>query len=286
MQLKKVFNWAQNGFPNSKTNLNKFYTFVQMAITFYKYQGTGNDFIIIDNRQGQFPGNNTELIAAMCNRKFGIGADGLILLEPNETVNFTMTYFNADGNLGSMCGNGGRCIVHFANYLGIIEDKTVFEAIDGMHEATLIGANISLKINDVSLVNVTESYIFIDTGSPHHITMVDELSTYDVFHNGKSIRNNIYGKEGANVNFVQQEDTSIFSVRTYERGVEDETLSCGTGVTAVALAMYETAATTSEEITLKTLGGDVQVQFRKRESGYTDIYLIGPAVQVYKGTWK
>lgn len=257
-----------------------------MAITFYKYQGTGNDFIIIDNRQGQFPRNNTELIAAMCNRKFGIGADGLILLESHETVDFTMTYFNADGNLSSMCGNGGRCIMHFANYLGIIEDKAVFEAIDGMHEATINDAKISLRMNDVSLVNVTESYIFIDTGSPHHVVMVDELSTYDVFHNGRSIRNDVYGKEGVNVNFVQQENASIFSVRTYERGVEDETLSCGTGVTAVALAMYETAATTSEEITLKTPGGDLQVHFKKTEKGYADIYLIGPAVQVYKGIWK
>jgi len=263
-----------------------FYTFVRMAITFYKYQGTGNDFIIIDNRQQQFPKNDTKQRALVCDRKFGIGADGLILLEHSENADFTMTYYNADGNLSSMCGNGGRCIMHFAKFLGIIENKAAFEAIDGIHEATISGGIVSLKMNDVTQLNVSESHVFIDTGSPHHVTLVDDLYAFDVVGSGRTIRNNVYGKEGANVNFVQQESDSVFLVRTYERGVEDETLSCGTGVTAVALAMYETAKTTSEEITLKTRGGDITVSFRKTENGYTDIYLIGPAVQVYKGIWE
>jgi diaminopimelate epimerase len=222
----------------------------------------------------------------MCDRRFGIGADGLILLENHGSADFTMDYYNADGNQSSMCGNGGRCITHFANFLGIIETTAVFEAIDGMHEATIHDDIISLKMSDVGVVRVEDDYVFLNTGSPHHVTLVDDLSVYDVFQNGRSIRKEMYGQSGANVNFVQKESPSVFSVRTYERGVEDETLSCGTGVTAVALAMFETGNTSSEEISLKTPGGELKVRFKKTKNGFTDIFLIGPAVQVFKGVWK
>jgi len=257
-----------------------------MPIEFYKYQGTGNDFILIDNRRLYFPKNNTKLVAQMCDRKFGIGADGLILLESHPTANFTMVYYNSDGNLSSMCGNGGRCITHFAKHLGIIDSMATFEAVDGMHEATIEDGIVALRMNDVDSVEIHNDYLFLNTGSPHHVTSVDDVDGFDVFGKGRTIRNDLYGREGANVNFVSGISPSEFAVRTYERGVEDETLSCGTGVTAVALAMYESGRTTSEEIKLKTPGGNLKVSFRKKEKGYTDIYLIGPAEQVFKGIWK
>ncbi len=257
-----------------------------MKFIFYKYQGTGNDFVIIDNREESFPKENTDLVAKICDRRFGIGADGLILLENHPLADFTMVYYNSDGNLSSMCGNGGRCICHFAKFLGIISEKTSFEAVDGMHEATVKNDWVSLKMNDVEEINVSNDYVFLNTGSPHHVEMVSELQDYNVFKDGRNIRNSIYGKEGANVNFVEQNDEAVFSVRTYERGVEDETLSCGTGVTAVALAMFETAKTSKNIIALKTPGGQLQVRFEKEGASYKNVYLEGPAIQVFKGKWK
>jgi diaminopimelate epimerase len=254
-----------------------------MEYTFYKYQGTGNDFIIIDNRQHIFPKNNTKLVATLCNRKFGIGADGLILLENDETADFKMVYYNADGNQSSMCGNGGRCIVAFAHKLGIVEESTVFSAVDGLHEATIKNNTVSLKMQDVLEVAVKDDYVFLDTGSPHHVAMVSNLKEFDVFTSGKAIRYNMYGKEGSNVNFVEAIEDG-FVVRTYERGVENETLSCGTGVTAVALAMHATKQTTSNTVALATQGGNLQVAFASNGKGYKDIYLMGPATFVFKGT--
>lgn len=256
-----------------------------MKLEFYKYQGTGNDFIFIDNRDLKFRKNDTNMIARMCDRKFGIGGDGLILLEDHPELDFKMVYFNADGNESTMCGNGGRCIVHFAGYLGIISSEAVFEAIDGVHKASIKREEVALQMGDVLLVDVAENFVFLNTGSPHHVTLVDDLMTYDVYSEGKKIRREIYGSEGANVNFVAQTGTDNFSVRTYERGVEDETLSCGTGVTAVAVAMHALGKTTSEEVKLKTPGGDLKVTFRHTEKGYEDVYLIGPATAVFKGVW-
>lgn len=257
-----------------------------MEFTFYKYQGTGNDFVIIDNREDFFLKKNTELVAKICDRRFGVGADGLLLLEKHPSADFRMVYYNSDGNLSSMCGNGGRCISHFAKFLGIISDKTIFEAVDGMHEATVEKDWVSLKMNNVEKVNVSENYTFLNTGSPHHVEIVSHLEDFDVFTKGKTIRNKTYGKEGANVNFVEQNDKVVFSVRTYERGVEDETLSCGTGVTAVALAMFETGKTSENKVILKTPGGELQVRFEKVGSSYKNVYLEGPATQVFKGIWK
>lgn len=257
-----------------------------MEFTFYKYQGTGNDFVIIDNREEFFPKHNTELVAKICDRRFGVGADGLLLLENHPTADFKMVYYNSDGNLSSMCGNGGRCISHFAKFLGIISEKATFEAVDGMHEAKVEKDWVSLKMNDVEKIAISEKSVFLNTGSPHHVEMVTGLQDFDVFKNGRNIRNNTYGKEGSNVNFVEQNADATFSVRTYERGVEDETFSCGTGVTAVALAMFEIGKTSENKVILKTRGGQLQVRFEKEGSGYNNVYLEGPATQVFKGVWK
>ena len=254
-----------------------------MEIKFSKYQGTGNDFILIDNRQLQFPKNNTKLVAQLCDRKFGIGADGLILLENHTAADFTMVYYNADGNISSMCGNGGRCITDFAKHLGIIETTATFEAIDGMHQATIENGVVSLKMNDVAKISEEENYTFLDTGSPQHVQLVDNLTAFDVYQNGRTIRNDVYGDAGANVNFVESKPNGVFAVRTYERGVENETLSCGTGVTAVALAVHARGLTASETVTLEQPGGQLQVRFKKTENGYKEVYLIGPATKVFAG---
>ena len=257
-----------------------------MKMTFYKYQGTGNDFVVIDNRNGFFPKDNHSMIAEICNRKYGIGADGLLLLENNSKVDFTMVYYNADGKLGSMCGNGGRCIVHFANFLNIINENIVFEAIDGLHEASINNAIISLKMNDVASINVNTNSVFLNTGSPHHVEMVEDLKNYNVAENGFLIRNKTYGKEGSNINFVEKIGRNLFAVRTYERGVEAETLSCGTGVTAVAIALSETNRIDTNNVELHTEGGNLLVHFNKLNGTYYDVYLEGPAKQVFKGEWK
>ncbi|APY00670.1 diaminopimelate epimerase [Lacinutrix venerupis] len=255
-----------------------------MTHTFFKYQGTGNDFVFIDNRKELFNKNNTKLIAHLCNRRFGIGADGLILLENDEDADFKMVYFNADGNESTMCGNGGRCIVAFANKLNIFKNKTTFNAIDGLHEATIDNGFVKLKMKDVDDVEVFKDYVFLNTGSPHHVTLVENIKEYNVKNEGAKIRYGApYNKVGTNVNFVKQIDSETFSVRTYERGVEDETLSCGTGVTAVALAMHTLEKTNTEVVTLNVEGGTLKVSFEKTEKGYKNIWLQGPATLVFKG---
>lgn len=257
-----------------------------MEITFYKYQGTGNDFIMIDNRQEIFAKNDSRLIEKLCDRRFGIGADGLILLENDAETDFKMVYYNSDGNQSSMCGNGGRCLVAFAKQLGVIENKTTFVATDGLHHATISDDGIvSLQMKDVDNVNIEEDYVFLDTGSPHHVQLVDDLKNYPIKEKGAEIRyGKLYGQEGSNVNFVHQNDTDTFSVRTYERGVEDETLSCGTGVTAVAIAMKATGKTDSDEIKLNVEGGKLEVSFTEISGKYTDVFLKGPATFVFEGS--
>ena len=255
-----------------------------MIIQFYKYQGTGNDFIIIDNRQELFPKMNTKLITTLCDRKFGIGADGLILLELSKQHDFKMIYYNADGKEGSMCGNGGRCTVAFAKKLQIIENKTSFEAIDGLHEAVILDDVVSLKMADVSKVENYEDYLFLDTGSPHHITYVDDVNNVNVKISGSKIRYGApYFTEGSNVNFVQKLKENSFIVRTYERGVEDETLSCGTGVTAVAIASHKAKKTNHNKVLLETLGGNLEVSFEFENDIYKNVYLKGKAILVFNG---
>jgi diaminopimelate epimerase len=255
-----------------------------MKITFYKYQGTGNDFVMIDNRQQTFDKKNTMLVARLCDRRFGIGADGLILLENHPDLDFKMVYFNADGNESSMCGNGGRCISAFAKFLGIIENKATFEAIDGLHHAIIENDIVKLQMQNVTSVEMFQNHVFLNTGSPHHVQIENHLNQLSIKETGSKIRyGEPYNEAGANVNFVKKLSESIFQVRTYERGVEDETLSCGTGVTAVAIAMFETGETKNNLVTLETEGGQLQVSFEKLEGVYKDIWLIGPAVQVFKG---
>jgi len=255
-----------------------------MTYTFYKYQGTGNDFILIDNRLNVFDKNNANLVAAFCDRRFGIGADGLILLENHSELDFSMVYFNSDGHTSSMCGNGGRCIVSFAKFLGIIQEQTAFMAIDGIHHARIdINGIVELQMADVPEVEVFQDHLFLDTGSPHHIQLTDGLDELDVKVEGSNIRHSqLYGTAGSNINFVEQYKEA-FKVRTYERGVEDETLSCGTGVTAVALAMHFSGATVNREVILKTRGGQLKVRFDPLEEGYVNVWLIGEAKQVFKG---
>jgi diaminopimelate epimerase len=258
-----------------------------MTMTFYKYQGTGNDFIIIDNRLQNINKTDTKRIAELCDRRFGIGADGFILLENDEQSDFKMVYYNADGNESSMCGNGGRCIVSFAKFLGVIKNETQFIAIDGLHNAKIENGIVHLQMLDVSEVQSFETHSFLDTGSPHHVEMVTSLKDFNVKSIGEKIRyGKPYNEAGSNVNFVEQISDDSFSVRTYERGVEDETLSCGTGVTAVAIAMHKDGKTQNNVVALKTLGGELKVTFNSNNNQYNEVWLIGPATQVFKGELK
>ena len=252
-------------------------------LTFYKYQGTGNDFVMVDNRERVISKENTTLINSLCDRRFGVGADGLILLENSDTTDFKMVYFNADGNESTMCGNGGRCIVAFANFLNIISDNTTFEAIDGLHAATISDDIVSLQMQDVTSVKDKENGVFLDTGSPHHVQFEEHISSFDIKTIGRSIRNEVYGVEGSNVNFVKKIDDKTFRLRTYERGVEDETLACGTGATAVAIAMNYLNKTNASNIKLNVEGGILQVSFEVDNGNYRNVFLTGKAVQVFKG---
>ena len=255
-----------------------------MKYTFYKYQGTGNDFVIIDNRDGIFDNENTNLVAKICDRRFGIGADGLILLENHDKVDFKMVYYNSDGNESTMCGNGGRCLVAFAKEIGVICKTATFLAIDGIHHAEIVDNIVRLQMQDVSGIKTFDKHVFLDTGSPHHVEMRHSINTIDIQKEGASIRyGRPYNREGANVNFVEKVNDAVFAVRTYERGVEGETYSCGTGVTAVGIAMNATGMTKKNLVTLQTKGGDLKVSFKQDGDGFNDVWLIGPATMVYKG---
>ena len=256
-----------------------------MQIEFYKYQGTGNDFVMIDNRSGFFPKENVQLIAHLCDRRFGVGADGLILLENDSEADFKMVYYNSDGNQSSMCGNGGRCLVAFAKKLKVINNSCTFIATDGLHHATINeNGQVSLQMIDVADVKITPEYMFLNTGSPHHVQMVEDLANCNIKEKGAAIRyGELYGKAGSNVNFVKQIDANTFSLRTYERGVEDETLSCGTGATASAIAMNAIGKTDSTSIHLNVEGGKLEVSFDKKDGLFTNVFLKGPAEFVFKG---
>ncbi len=256
-----------------------------MKSTFYKYEGTGNDFIFIDNRQNIFPKTDVKLIEKLCDRRFGIGADGLILLENDTETDFRMVYYNSDGNQSSMCGNGGRCIVAFAKRLNIISNETTFIATDGLHDATVLENGIvSLQMKNVDGVKIESDYVFLNTGSPHHVMLVNGLDNYDVKSIGAAIRySDLYGKAGSNVNFVKQISDDHFRLRTYERGVEDETYSCGTGATAAAIAMNAIGKTNSHDIKLDVEGGKLEVAFDKVNDSYINVFLKGPATFVFEG---
>jgi diaminopimelate epimerase len=263
------------------------YIYLQMIFSFIKYQGTGNDFVIIDNRGYQFPINDHSSIAKICNRNYGIGSDGLILIEPSKDSDFFMRYFNADGYEGSLCGNGSRCAVHYANKLGMCSDQVNFIAADGLHQASIIGNQISLSISSVINWKTRGNDIFLDTGSPHHVVFSKELSQVNVESEGAIIANcEPYIENGTNVNFVSVLDDSTLAVRTYERGVEAETLSCGTGVTASAIAAHITGVLNTTKISIKTKGGELSVSFMSSKEEYYNIILNGPVVQVFSGKWE
>lgn len=258
-----------------------------MKCNFYKYHGAGNDFILIDNRNKNFPAGSG-VVANLCTRHTGIGADGLILLEGSENADFSMRYFNADGGESTLCGNGGRCITAFAARLGMIENTTLFSAIDGLHEAEILKYHdtvsiVKLKMNHVSAVTEMDEGIFLDTGSPHLVIFTENTESIDVRVSGKQMRYlEKFAPGGVNVNYVQRTRGGI-RVRTYERGVEDETLSCGTGVVAASVALSIADENISGRVSVETRGGNLQVSFNRSDTGFDDIWLEGPAAFVYSG---
>lgn len=259
-----------------------------MLVHFAKYHGTGNDFILVDGRKTKFPGHKPSLIKQLCHRRFGIGADGLIVLESSESHDFSMRYYNADGKEGSMCGNGGRCIAAFARQLGIVASETVFEGIDGVHHASLLpGGEVRLKLADVHGIQSLEDGYLLDTGSPHFVKFLEQLDQVVMEVEGKEIRHqDRFGTEGVNVNFVNagQEDEALH-IRTFERGVEAETWSCGTGVTAAAICAHLQQRSDKNSYRIHTKGGDLKVDFQaKTNLCFEDVYLTGPALHVYDGT--
>jgi len=256
-----------------------------MKIQFYKYQGTGNDFILLDNRNGEYVDLSIEQIRGMCDRRFGIGADGLIRINSHKEVDFEMDYFNSDGSK-SFCGNGARCAVAFAGFLGIEVSQTTFMAIDGIHDACFSDGIIYLKMKDVADVAASDTSFVVNTGSPHFMQFVADVKKEDIVSRGREIRySDSYKRDGINVNLIEQLSEDAIRIRTYERGVEDETLSCGTGATACALVLAEkNGIIGSHRITVDVEGGQLQVAFNRTAAGsFTDIELIGPAEFVFKG---
>lgn len=248
---------------------------------FYKYQGTGNDFVMIDNRPGEWDSLSVPDIQKLCDRRFGIGADGLIKINTAEGFDFEVDYYNSDGSK-SFCGNGARCSVAFASFLGIFEDSCRFNAIDGAHEAEINGEIVKLKMADVETISYDGENTVMNTGSPHFVQYVQNLAGFPVFEKGKEIRNSAkYSEKGINVNFAEPLAEDALFVRTYERGVEDETYSCGTGVTACALTFMQSHHLNSVQV--KTLGGNLRVYAEKNVSSFRNIWLEGPAQQVFKG---
>jgi len=256
-----------------------------MAHTFQKYHGAGNDFILIDNRSGSFqPDKN--VIEGMCRRRFGIGADGLMLLEKDPDYDFSMRYYNSDGRESTMCGNGGRCIVAFARSLGLIDKHTTFLATDGPHQAKILpDERISIKMSDVIEIRHHQGHDVIDTGSPHYIVWVHDPGQVKVLDEGSAIRHDTdISPDGVNVNFVTMAENGHIHIRTYERGVEDETLACGTGSVAVAISAHLRKPADKSSYLIHALGGDLEVEFREDDQNtFREVWLTGPAQWVFEG---
>lgn len=257
-----------------------------MNIKFYKYQGAGNDFILIDHRVSALKNIDGSLVADLCHRRFGIGADGLMFLSNRDGYDFEMVYYNADGKPGTMCGNGGRCIVAFAKHLGIIDRQANFLAVDGPHYAKISadGNWVELQMIDVEEILADGDALVLNTGSPHYIIPANNLSKLDVYTEGKKVRNNTtYQEKGINVNFVEDQGEHLF-VRTFERGVEDETYACGTGATAVAMAMAKWKQQIGPLSTpIYVLGGKLKITFDYDGQRFTNVFLCGPAEKVFEG---
>ncbi len=268
-----------------------------MKFDFYKYHGTGNDFILIDNREGEILLDKTS-ISLMCDRHRGVGADGLIILNKYQIpYDFGMLYYNSDGNQSTMCGNGGRCIVSLAKLLGLIENQAHFNAIDGEHIGLITDfsdniTHVKLKMKDITVPEVSDSYYFIDSGSPHYVKFIENIEEYDVVSEGRKIRySSCFIKDGTNVDFVKINENCIY-VRSYERGVENETLSCGTGVVASAIAyslkkdIKLKTQDIRQQIKVKTPGGELAVEFKRDNNYFSDVWLEGPTTFVFKGSYK
>ena len=256
-----------------------------MIVHFSKYQGTGNDFVMLDNLSGKYDDLSIEVIRFLCDRRFGIGADGLIKINSHETADFEMDYYNSDGSK-SFCGNGARCSVVYAETLGVDISNTTFSAIDGLHHASKIGEVISLQMKDVSEISCRGKDFVIHTGSPHYVRFTNDIDSVDIVDFGIEIRfSPEFNAEGINVNLVQVTSDKKLIVNTYERGVEDETLSCGTGVTACALAYgFQNNLPGNQSIEVKVKGGELIVSFLQKNQGeFIDIQLIGPAKFVFSG---
>jgi len=257
-----------------------------MLLDFHKYEGAGNDFILLDDRSGSFPSINHDLVKQLCDRRFGIGADGLMLLRKVQGYDFSMVYYNADGRESTMCGNGGRCITAFAHKLGIIQRNARFLAADGEHLAELMSDNyVRLNMTDVADIETGPDYYYLNTGSPHYVRFTAGLAELDVFAAGRAIRyNERFRQEGTNVDFVEDLGDHLF-VRTYERGVENETLACGTGVVAsvICACLHRGTDKISCNMPVKVMGGLLQVSLNRMDKLFSDIWLEGPATYVYKG---
>ena len=258
-----------------------------MKFTFEKYQGTGNDFIILDNRDGKFNSLTEKDRRTMCHRNFGIGADGLLLYQNKQDFDFEMVYYNADGKISTMCGNGGRCMVMYAFNLGLKKFTYRFYAADGSHEAEIDNRNeVRLKMQDVNKMEENSHHAILNTGSPHYVKFVGSVEGLDVLEEAREIRyNKKYAGEGINVNFVENVGDAEIAVRTYERGVENETLSCGTGVTAAALSSPHNARGFNR-VEVRTPGGKLSVEYNKvNDQSFDNIWLCGPATFVFRGEW-
>ena len=254
-----------------------------MKIKFSKYQGTGNDFIIIDNRLSNYRLTN-EQISFLCRRRLGVGADGLIYLEKSPNLDFKMIYYNSDGKKSSFCGNGARCVSAFAKELNLADHSVCFSSHDGVHHAEIEGQMVKLKMRDVSDIKKIGRNLLLDTGSPHYVTFVENTDSTNVVELGREIRRQEeHEPDGVNVNFVEAINETNIKVRTYEKGVEDETLSCGTGVVASALATYFAKKTNCTKLNIHTQGGLLSVHFQKTNNGFENIFLIGPAEKVFDG---
>ncbi|MFM7682687.1 MAG: diaminopimelate epimerase [Bacteroidota bacterium] len=256
-----------------------------MQIKFSKYEGTGNDFLLLNNLNGDYDNLSIQEIQRICKRRFGVGADGLIKINQSENATFYMDYHNADGSQ-SFCGNGARCAVHFAKEIGVDLSQTIqFDAIDGLHEASIHGDSVKLKMIDVEQIEKKGESYELYTGSPHYIELSDDISSKHVISLGRSIRfSEPYKEKGINVNVLKEIDANHIAIATYERGVEDETLSCGTGATACALLWDFISSDPLNKVFVKVKGGELSVQFeRNLKDGYSNIYLIGPATKVYDG---
>ena len=258
-----------------------------MTIHFHKYQGTGNDFIILDNLRNEYSSLSMSLVQRLCDRRFGVGADGLILLNEKKDYDFEMKYYNADGKEGSMCGNGSRCMIKFAHSAGIHREKYNFLTSDGPHQAEINGNGIiAIKMNDVTHIKKLNNDFILNTGSPHYVKMVMDVMNFEVVKKGREIRDSKeFKQEGINVNFVEQTDKpDKIIVRTYERGVENETFSCGTGVTAAALVCFHNE-NGFNEVEVKTPGGKLFVEFERVDNEkFQNIWLSGPAEKVFEGS--